>query len=202
MKRKKNLKMEKGGFWDMTPKAIMIGFLLLAIASAFVAVFLLGLQKGFNNDSVVSEAVQYEQDVLRFKTKATNIGAGYIYAKDGVPMNAENLDVYTKARPNLNGTGASSYFCSMTNYGCKLKYSFSTGTNDEYWSLFIDGSEAFASLDPEERVAIEAEIVKAFQDAGKSPVVNHSATAVSATSTAVVESGANDGDVVFEIGNL
>ncbi len=202
MTRNKQLDIKKRAFWDVLPKPIIIMFAILGVISIFVGVYILGIKKSFDIDMAVSETISWTDDVATFKTKGTNNGDGYVSAKDGTELNAEVLYVWTKSKPKLVGTGASSYFCSSTSYGCKIKYYFSTGTNDEYWSVFIDASEALATMSAEEIDAYETQIIKTFNGNGFNPVIDHSATAVSAVTTAVAASAASDSDGVFEIGNL
>ena len=198
--RKNGIK--KKALFGMSAPATTGTLLALLVLGYFAGNYVYGILKGISNDTVVSEYSQFASDVTTFKVKATAKGAGYVNKKDSVAMNADNLDVYTKTRPTLVGTGASSYFCSNSTFGCKIKYYFSTGANDETWSLFTDASLAFATMDAKEITALETEIEKVFSDGGYNPIVDHSATAVSAASTSVTASSTNDGDGVFEIGNL
>lgn len=202
--RKKRHSVKKKGIFDFNIKGFKIYWSLAAIAGIIVTLFLTGALKTFLSTFAVNEAIEFNGSVSEFKIKGAQKGAGYVSAKDGTTrLNAEILDIYNQSRPDLQGTGASSYFCSnIPLYGCDLRYYFSTGANDDTWSMFIDASKALANMDTKEKENFETQIIKGYQDAGFSPIVDHSATAVSAITTSVSANATNDGDGIFEIGNL
>lgn len=202
--KKHGSRLKKKGFIDINLKGLSLYFIIAVVIGLIVAAILATQMRGFLSTLAKTEVIEFAPSVQAFKVKGASKGNGYVSASDGTTrLNAEVLDIYVNGRLQLVGTGASSYLCSnVPLYGCKLRYSFSTGVNDDDWSIFIDASRAISTMDVKEKTNFEIEIIKAFQDAGYNTVVNHAATTVSAVSTAVTSSNANSGDGVFEIGGL